>query len=71
MATVKLRVSGMRGPDCAARIAAALRAERAFFGAVVSHASGCVEVDFEDDEVSVDHLVRRIAEAGYLATLSG
>jgi copper chaperone CopZ len=71
MATVKLGVHGMRGPGCGDRIVDALRSVPGVFAAVASPHAGCVEVDFEDDEVSVERLVEAIAHAGYRAELTG
>lgn len=62
---------GMTGADCAERIERALRNEPAVFGAVASHATGRVEVDFEDDEISIDRLAGVIAGQGYDVAIAG
>lgn len=70
MPTLMIRIKGL-GPGDAERVEELLRKEPGVFGVVVSPSAGCAEVDFEDDEVSVDRLVERVQDAGFEARLSG
>jgi copper chaperone CopZ len=71
MPTVLLRVYGMGSPEDEARLAAALRAERGVFDAVVDYAEGCAEIDCDDDVITVEQLVRVVEAAGLRAILGG
>lgn len=70
MATLLLRIEGLEPADRSA-VERALRAMPGVYGAVVSAAEGCAEVDFEDDEVSVDRLVERLRRDGFDARMAG
>ena len=70
MPTLKLHVR-MERPEDEARVEELLRAESGVFAAVADHGEACVEVDFEDDEETVEHLVEVLAAAGYEARLGG
>jgi cation transport ATPase len=69
MATVRLAVDGMPDATTAARIDRRLRQQAGVFGAVASHVSGYVDIDFEDDEVSIERLIEIIRDAGCEASL--
>ncbi|HEX7050406.1 MAG TPA: heavy-metal-associated domain-containing protein [Longimicrobiales bacterium] len=71
MPTVLLCVDGMKDADDEARVERALRAEPGVYGAVANHEERCAEVDCDDDEVTVDRLIRVVEEAGFGATLAG
>lgn len=71
MPTALLRVSGLRGAEDEARLERALQAEPGVFGAVANHQDGCAEIDFEDDEVTVEQLIEVAESAGFGATLAG
>lgn len=71
MASLKLRVDGMTGPECERRIEDALRAEPGIFGAVANRQEHCVEIDMEDDEAAVDRILEVVERAGYRAELVG
>ena len=70
MATLLLRVHDLDPAD-AAGVEAVLLRLRGVYGAVVSVAEGCIEVDFEDDEADIDEILAEVREAGYDARLSG
>ncbi|HUH13708.1 MAG TPA: heavy metal-associated domain-containing protein [Longimicrobiales bacterium] len=70
MPTLKLHVA-MEHPDDEARVERLLRAQAGVYGAVANRGKACVEVDFEDDEETVQHLVETLAAAGYEARLAG
>jgi copper chaperone CopZ len=70
VATLLIRIRDL-DPGRAGDIEDLLRTQPGVFGAVFSHSEGCVEVDFEDDEVDVDALLDRVRDAGYDARLSG
>jgi copper chaperone CopZ len=69
--TLKLRIAGLAGPDAEAPLAEALLAEDGVLGAVVSWDAGCLEVDFEDDRVSVTRILEVVEARGYTAELGG
>lgn len=70
MATLLLRLKGLE-PDQAPRLERTLREMPGVFGVVVSVPEGCVELDIEDDEVSVDRIVERLGREGVTAVISG
>ena len=71
MPCLKLRLTGP--PDAAAerRLVHALEAERGVFGVVMCHDTRGVEIDFEDDEVSMDRLFEVVRTQGFEAKLGG
>lgn len=71
MPTLKLLVNGMRDAADERRLEAALSDRAGVYGAVASHLTGCVEIDFEDDEIAIDSLVRAARAEGFDATLGG
>jgi len=71
MPTLKLLVSGMRDETDERRVESALVAHPGVYGAVASHLTGCVEIDFEDDEVAIDSLVDTARAEGFEATIGG
>lgn len=70
MPTLKLEIRGLRHED-EAKVEALLRSRPGVYGAVAAHHEACVEVDFEDDEQSVDALVAALREKGFEARLGG
>ncbi len=71
MATLKLCIEGMRGPDDEGRIEAALREEHGVLGAIANHRDACAEVEYEDDEVALDEILAVVEGLGYRAALGG
>jgi hypothetical protein len=69
--TLKIRIAGLGGPDAEGPLAEALLAEDGVLGAVVSWDAGCLEVDFEDDRVSVTRILEIVQSRGYEAELGG
>lgn len=71
MPCLKLLISGP--PDTASeqRLVQALEAERGVFGAVMCHDTRGVEIDFEDDEVSIDRVFAIVRAEGFEARLGG
>jgi copper chaperone CopZ len=69
--TAVFRVSDLAGDDCERRLAAALKALPGVHGSVASSTQACVEVDFEDDEVSMSEIVEAGASAGFHLQLVG
>lgn len=70
MPTLKLEIRGLQ-PSDEERVEALLKAQTGVYGAVADHDEACVEVDFEDDEESIEHLVGVLREAGFEARLAG
>ena len=71
MPTLKLRVKGMESREDEDRVQRILLGEPGVYGAVADHEASCVEVDFEDDEESVQELVALLATNGFEAELAG
>lgn len=71
MATVLLRVQGLRTAADEDRLEEILRAEAGVFGAVASRVDGCAEIDVDDDVVTIAHLIETIDTAGFQAVLGG
>ena len=71
MANIKLRVSGMTGGNCQAKVERALRTTAGVYSAVVDFVTGEAEVDFNDDSATTTELVRAVERAGYGAKLAG
>jgi len=71
MATLKLCIDGMAGDSDEVRIQEALRHEPGVLGAIANHQDACAEIEYEDDEVSLDRLVAVVTELGYPAELGG
>jgi hypothetical protein len=70
MPTQKLRVERMR-PGDEGPIAGALSAMEGVIFAVASHADLCVEVEFEDDCVTIDEVAETLSRLGFPATPVG
>lgn len=71
MASVKLRVNGMTCSHCQEKVRRALTGIHGVYSAVVDLRDGEAEIDFDDDSVTVQHLVAAIERAGYGAKLAG
>jgi hypothetical protein len=71
MPTMKLRADGMRDAADEERITGALQAATGVYGAVACAADGCIEVDFEDDEISIDEVLLIVQRVGYAAEIAG
>lgn len=71
MATLKLCIDGMAGHGDEARVQEALRGEPGVLGAVASWEDACAEIEYEDDEVSLDRLVDVVRQLGFPAELGG
>jgi len=71
MANIKLRVSGMTGGNCRAKVERALKSTAGVYSAVVDVVTGEVEVDFNDDSATTTELLQAIERVGYRAKLAG
>jgi len=71
MPCLKLWISGPPGVESEKRLAQALEAEPGVFGVVMCHDTRGVEIDFEDDEVTIQRLVEIAREHGFEARLGG
>jgi copper chaperone CopZ len=70
MPTQKLWVPQMKPAD-EATITAALDEMDGVLYVVASHLQGCVEVEFEDDCVTIEEVVRRLSQLGFAAAPAG
>jgi copper chaperone CopZ len=71
MPTLKLIVRGMHDENDERRVQAALLARAGVYSAVVSRLTGCVEIDFEDDEVTIEALADTARAEGFEARFGG
>lgn len=71
MPCLKLFVPGLQNELHERQLKAALAAEPGVYGVVASYAANCVELDFEDDEVTIDRLIEVAQAAGFEARLAG
>jgi hypothetical protein len=71
MPCLKLHVTGPPETAAEQRLVQALQAERGVFGVVMCHDTRGVEIDFEDDEVTIERLVAVAREEGFQARLGG
>ncbi len=71
MANAKLRVTGMTCGHCQAKVEKALKGISGVYTAVVDLPDGEAEIDFDDDSVTIDQLVKAIGRAGYGAKIAG
>ncbi len=71
MATLKLCIDGMAGHDDEARIELALRAEPGVLGVVANHEAACAEIEYEDDEVSLERILSVVEALGYPSEVGG
>ncbi|HEX6307381.1 MAG TPA: hypothetical protein VFZ69_04280 [Longimicrobiales bacterium] len=71
MPTAKLLVRGLDSPTRERELERVLNGLSGVYGAVASCRDACVEVDFEDDEVTIDEIVAAASTAGFQATLAG
>ena len=70
MPTLKLYVSNLRMRNEVQQIEHAVLSLNGVYGVVAHHEGHCLEVDFEDDDVSVPQIVAAIAAAGFDAHLA-
>jgi len=71
MANIKLRVTGMTCGHCQAKVEKALKGITGVYSAIVDLPDGEAEIDFNDDQVTTEHLLGAVSKAGYSATIAG
>jgi len=71
MPSLKLRVPDLCERSDEAKLVRAVCGRPGVYGAVACASSHCIEVDFEDDEVTVQHLIEVLREVGFEAILAG
>jgi hypothetical protein len=71
MPCLKLHITGPEDTAAEHRLVHALQTERGVFGVVMCHDTRGVEIDFEDDEVTIDRLVAIAREEGFQAKVGG
>ncbi|MGH7645283.1 MAG: heavy-metal-associated domain-containing protein [Gemmatimonadales bacterium] len=71
MANVKLWVTGMSCGHCQANVEQALKGVSGVYSAIVDLKNGEVEVDFDDDALTVATLIAAVDRSGYGAKLAG
>ena len=70
MATLLVRIEDLEA-DEAPGLERLLRAMPGVYGAVVSAPEGCAELDIEDDQVSIQAILRKLEQEGFTARFSG
>ena len=70
MPTVKFHVLDLQAGE-GPRLQQAMMAVEGVYGAVASCETGCLELDFEDDVVSLDDLIAAVAREGFTARVAG
>jgi hypothetical protein len=71
MPCLKLRLDGPTDALAEARLVRAIEAEPGVLGVVFCHDRRGLEIDFEDDEVTIDRLIAIAREEHFDATLGG
>jgi copper chaperone CopZ len=71
MPTARFTVSGLADDGDARRLEAVLLSLEGVHGVVASPAERCMEIDFEDDRVTVAEMVAAAEHAGFGARLAG
>ena len=69
MPTLRLYVRNLTNRADEGRVEQAIRSLRGVYAAIASSEGHCVEIDFEDDDVSINELIDAIATAGFDARL--
>ncbi len=69
MAKLTLKVTGMTCGHCQKRVETALGQVPGVFGAVVDLKDARAEVDYDDDDATIEDLTAAVAKAGYTASL--
>lgn len=70
MPTQKMRVTPMTAADEPV-VTAAVREMEGVIYAVANHADACVEVEFEDDCVTIEEIAQRLERLGFSAAAAG
>ena len=65
MVKKKLRIEGMHCVNCAMIVDGALEELAGVKAASTNYARQCVDVEYDEEQVTVDDLVRAIGAAGY------
>ena len=65
----RIQVSGMKCPNCEARVERQLSRLEGVSAVKASHEKGCVEVDYDPATVSAGELAETIADCGFEAVL--
>jgi copper chaperone CopZ len=71
MAHLRFNITGMTGTPCQQKIEHALAALPGIYSAVVCLDRGYADVEFGEDRLTREDLVKAIAGAGYTARLGG
>jgi copper chaperone CopZ len=69
MAKLTLKVAGMTCGHCQKRVETALAQVPGVFSAVVDLQDAIAEVDYDDDDATIEELTAAVAKAGYAASL--
>ena len=70
MPTLRLYVRNLTERADERRLEQTVRALKGVYAAVASSTGHCVEIDFEDDDVSIHQLIDALAAAGFEAQVA-
>jgi len=71
MPSMKLNVPALRDRADEAKLVRLVCGQPGVYGAVACSKAQCMEVDFEDDEVTPDQLIEMLQAAGFESRLAG
>lgn len=71
MPTLKLLLPDLREPEDERRLEQAYADVGGVYRAIASHGGHCVEIDFEDDEITPSRLIEIARGVGFEARLAG
>jgi copper chaperone CopZ len=71
MAHLRFNISGMTGTPCQQKIEQALVALPGIYSAIVCLDRGYADIEYGEDRLTREDVVKVIAEAGYIARLGG
>jgi copper chaperone CopZ len=71
MAHLRFNISGMTGTPCQQKIETRLAALPGIYSAIVCLDQGYADVEYSEDRVGPDDVMRAIAAAGYRAIMGG
>ena len=69
MGKLMLKITGMTCSHCQTSVEKALAQVPGVYGAVVDLRGGTAEVDYDDDDATLDQLTEAVAKAGYSAVV--
>lgn len=69
MPSLRLYLSDLRGPEDERRLERTYAHSNGVYGAVARRGDGCIDIDFEDDEITPARLIEIARSAGFHARI--